>query len=418
MMKDLGKKSPAPIHTKLLDMQESMTQEILSIKSRLTDITWELQSIKAQMSSPVPADDPYVSTGNTIDANGTCVVKTSCIDNSFSYTGGHFLWVIDSQSEDPITTQAKQGHLPVDGKLKDLFNNPGVFIDIGANIGCVSLFLAMQGWKGYAFEAAKYNASGLEKTAVLNGFDMNVYPIAVMEQSGTICFASDGPWGMVQNDIISEHPYDTIPCVSMDDWRKTTSDTPIDFIKIDIEGSEVSALRGMKELLQQNKNPPILIEMNAYALCLQNETQKSLLALAHEYGYIPYEFIDGQLCKYDRERIPSSFISDFLLLSENRSIIKMPISEQGIIATKETTLHQVIDSLSLSEQWNLKQYGREEKGAEEYGAYICFALKDYPDIYSNPTVNAMLQQIKERNQDNLFLQKALSWLPMNTEGNP
>lgn len=124
----------------------------------------------------------------------------------------------------------------------------------------------------------------------------------------------------------------------------------IDFIKMDIEGSEVAALRGMRKLLHCYDYPPIFTVMNAYALCLQEETQLSLLRFAKELGYDIFEIHDRHLTAYGREKDP-----------------------------------------------------------EEYGAYICFALKDYPQYYNHPEIKALLTEIAPQKGKNPFLNRALAW---------
>ena len=57
--------------------------------------------------------------------------------------------------------------------------------------------------------------------------------------------------------------------VTIDDWFKTSGLPKIDIIKLDIEGSELSALKGMNEVLQKQK-PILIVEVNPETLSMFN----------------------------------------------------------------------------------------------------------------------------------------------------
>jgi FkbM family methyltransferase len=56
---------------------------------------------------------------------------------------------------------------------------------------------------------------------------------------------------------------------TIDDWFKTSGLSKIDIIKLDIEGSELAALKGMKEVLQKQK-PVLIVEINPETLSMFN----------------------------------------------------------------------------------------------------------------------------------------------------
>jgi hypothetical protein len=62
----------------------------------------------------------------------------------------------------------------------------------------------------------------------------------------------------------------------------------VDFIKMDVEGSEVAAVRGMSGLLSREDAPPILYESNGHTLNLFGETPARLMALLTKPGYRCY----------------------------------------------------------------------------------------------------------------------------------
>ena len=313
-----------------------------------------------------------------------------------------FLWCINNDATDLVSNNARKGNISIEPSLSCLFTTKGTFLDIGANIGAFCLSFAADGWNGYAFEASSKNAFALKSSIALNGFDIQVIESAVWEKTGKIYFMQQGPYGLVKNDLMLNAQYEEIDCITLDDWIVLNNDIGIeriDFIKIDIEGSEVAALRGMRHFLESYGYPPIFIEGNAFTLCLQGETIYSMLSLANSMGYRVYEFSERGLHTVDEKRIPKSVVTDFLLIKNfdsSLSFSKSDIYEEPKLSDEEI-LTQVIKQLSNYNEW------------EHYDPYICYALKDYPTIHEHPEINKLLTEISQEKDRDLFLSMAISW---------
>lgn len=143
----------------------------------------------------------------------------------------------------------------------------GVFIDVGSNIGLHALTAAdMVGEKGkvIAFEPFSTNFEKLKIHLRLNHqFQICAEKIALSDgiQSLTLKYdAREKNLGMASAHQEKYTHSETVPCTSLDLYLQEKQLGQIDAIKLDIEGNELKALRGMKESLKRYK-PKLLVEI-------------------------------------------------------------------------------------------------------------------------------------------------------------
>lgn len=151
--------------------------------------------------------------------------------------------------------------------IQDLVH-PGLQVyDVGANIGYITLlFVRVVGESGkvYAFEALPTNIERLRMNLALNKLDERVRIIssAVIDRSREVHFfigpsnemgKAEGSAGRLVDDSAESI---VIPGISLDDFVYKEGYPAPQVVKMDIEGGEVMALPGMKQLLGEQK--PIL----------------------------------------------------------------------------------------------------------------------------------------------------------------
>jgi FkbM family methyltransferase len=144
----------------------------------------------------------------------------------------------------------------------------GFYVDVGANdpdIDNVTRVFYERGWSGINIEPLSANMQALRKKRTR---DINL-EIAVGEQDGSITFYEIGKWhGYSTTDpaVVEQHRRDGLEVIEREVPLRKLSDVldehakgkTIDFLKIDVEGTELSVLRGLD--LRRHRPKIILLE--------------------------------------------------------------------------------------------------------------------------------------------------------------
>jgi FkbM family methyltransferase len=162
-------------------------------------------------------------------------------------------------------------------------NSGGVFYDIGANNGFISLLgsqkVGAQGYV-YAFEPLPYNVEKLQKVVAHNKVkNCNIIPVAVSSESGIaeLYYSDDkatatptlmnGQGGMKVN----------VRTITLDSFIRDHRQP--DLIKLDVEGAEALVLEGASALLSGDRAPDWVIEVHS------EECNKKVRKLLDSSGY-------------------------------------------------------------------------------------------------------------------------------------
>lgn len=171
----------------------------------------------------------------------------------------------------------------------------GRVLDLGAHIGTFSLLAAKLGYQVTAVEASPRNAAILQAGIQRNHFDnLNLLAIAVSDRDETLEFIQAGPYGLVATPLLND-PTITVSAMSVDHILTHLGWPTVDFVKMDVEGSEVKAIAGAQELLSHPNAPAILYESNGHTLHYFSQTPNDLMAALEKCGYSCYLIASGQL---------------------------------------------------------------------------------------------------------------------------
>jgi len=143
---------------------------------------------------------------------------------------------------------------------------PGmVVVDLGASIGYYSLAasrLVGETGKVYAFEPYPDSFNLLVKNIEVNRFT-NIVPVqkAISDKAGTsrLHLSTEPAMNTLSSSLtISHRGYVEVSITTLDEYF---GDNKVDVIKMDIEGSESLALKGMRNVIKHNPNLKLITEV-------------------------------------------------------------------------------------------------------------------------------------------------------------
>lgn len=174
-----------------------------------------------------------------------------------------------------------------EAEIKELckYATGGVMIDIGANIGIYSVSLGKElGDKGelWAFEPLEVNINAINENMALNRLEnYKAFQMALSDSNGTISLSlSDDAMYASIAEVYREGNSKTVEVEMkrLDDIWLSAGKPDVSAMKIDVEGAELSVLKGATELISTAK-PPILLEAPT------QEQFNSLSNWLSSYGY-------------------------------------------------------------------------------------------------------------------------------------
>jgi len=195
-------------------------------------------------------------------------------------------------------------HIMVTGVWEQHYTNlvkrivkPGdTFVDVGANFGYYSVlggaFVGSHG-KVFSFEPSPRPFQLLKMSMKANGFlkqnGTNIYEFGVSDHIGEASFNyKDGDFGggslFIPSARLEKETFTevTIKLSTLDIMLKDVE--KIDFIKIDAEGSEVSVIKGMEDLINRSPEMKILIEF--YPRFIEKHMNVDSFAnYLHDFGF-------------------------------------------------------------------------------------------------------------------------------------
>ena len=232
--------------------------------------------------------------------------------------------------------------------LVDLAPLGGKVLDLGAHIGTFSLFATANGYEVISVEASPRNAALLKMSVLKNGFNnIKIIPAAVSDHLGSLVFYEDGPRGAVSNSIMSDYRTVSVPAITADSLVSDFDLGCVDLIKMDIEGSEVAAVRGMPNILSDENAPCLLFESNGHTLNFFGLTSRDLFAALEGFGYQCYHLYGGRLYPTSADDLQLECVADCLaakklpddFIKKWKITTPMSLEDKITVALREMSFH-------------------------------------------------------------------------------
>ncbi len=185
--------------------------------------------------------------------------------------------------------------------FKDVIRPGATVLDIGAQYGYFSLVAARQvGPRGkvYAFEPVPANFELLQRNIGESGYGDIIRPVpkAVGEQHGErtmFLYEESGLHSMHRHPQASVRQTVSVECVTIDEFL---AGQPVDVIKMDIEGTEPFALKGMEQTIARSGSLVLFAELAPVLLQQAGVTPHEYLEQLQRLGFEAQLIDDDSHC--------------------------------------------------------------------------------------------------------------------------
>jgi len=197
-------------------------------------------------------------------------------------------------TQDSLNLSIHGIHEPDETRLiQDRVSEGDVALDLGAHIGYFTLLLAQTvgpGGSVFAFEPHPDNAALLKRSVDANHLEhVVIEEAAVAGESGNVALSLSRD-GSVDHRILpgmTERPPRTVQAWALDDYF--TEPQRVDFIKMDLQGAEGLALKGMHRLIGQQDRLTLMTEFEPWGLEQAGTGAHAYLTSLAGLGFVIYD---------------------------------------------------------------------------------------------------------------------------------
>jgi FkbM family methyltransferase len=171
----------------------------------------------------------------------------------------------------------------------------GVFVDVGAHVGLVSLSVACRCRPAkvqvHAFEPDPDNAAGFQRNIELNpALNVVLNQLAVGASGGRAVLRRVSEQERACATIVeSANPGGTdelgVDCISLVEYAEERGISEIEVLKIDVEGYEPLVFDGVEPLLRERRVNWVVFEVNDRRLAEKGSSREQLFDRLHRHGY-------------------------------------------------------------------------------------------------------------------------------------
>jgi FkbM family methyltransferase len=141
-------------------------------------------------------------------------------------------------------------------------------VDVGANIGCTTLFFSEFASSVKSFEPSPSTFKFLQNNvngARLTNIEINNFGLGSVNEELTLTFAPNNRAGGFVSNLTQASAGHTIEQIQIRKGDDLLFNQTIHFLKIDVEGFEQNVINGLKNVIESNK-PIVVLELNHWCL--------------------------------------------------------------------------------------------------------------------------------------------------------
>lgn len=230
------------------------------------------------------------------------------MSQSFSIQLGKFLYKNAFPLYNRLYPVFKRKQDACELKLIGSIVKPGFnILDIGANIGFYTkVFSELVGNEGnvHAFEPETLNFNYLKQN-VQSKTNVKIVNKAVSDKTGPIKIYLSKMLNVDHRTYPVDDYADVIEinAITIDDYLTLINSPVVDFIKMDIQGFEMSALKGMEKTLANNPDLKIITELWPYGLKKAGSSAIEILDFANSKKFNIYLITNNQLQLMNKELV-------------------------------------------------------------------------------------------------------------------
>lgn len=186
---------------------------------------------------------------------------------------------------------------PSPERLAAWIKSNGVFFDIGANYGFYSYWMLSQhpDIRVYAFEPNPTTYQHLVRAKEMNRLDRLLpVPLGLSDEAGSHelhVSPEDSSYSTFgDHPLLPKCESTAAACLPFDRWLEkeglTLPGSPCWVVKIDVEGYELRALKGMEKCLVARAFAGLVVEINPFTLEFCGTTPLEILRFMTDHGYV------------------------------------------------------------------------------------------------------------------------------------
>jgi FkbM family methyltransferase len=209
------------------------------------------------------------------------------------------------------------------------------FLDVGANTGQHSLFMATRVKEVHAFDPYPPVLKLLHENVALNKFaNVRVHEVGLGDREASLPFygpGEDNHGGGTFRPDEDKKPIGQLRIVAGDEYLRGVPAAPVGLIKVDIEGYEESALRGLRGTIGQHR-PLVVVEVSPPPHGTIASLDQLRALFPENYEFLAFQENQRQYVTGNYELVDFAPIADrFFKTEHHRNLVAVPAEKLSLV---------------------------------------------------------------------------------------